>query len=92
MAEDTVISEPETGAAPRPQTIVIRKESGSGAGIVMALILLAAVVGAMYLLGMNSKSENAKDNAIAKAASDVGAAASKVGNAAENAAKNVKPD
>jgi hypothetical protein len=61
-------------------------------GIFLAVILLVAVIGGIYLFSQSSSSEAAKDNAIAEAANDVGNAASQVGSAAESAADNVKPE
>ncbi|MCJ2177086.1 hypothetical protein [Novosphingobium album (ex Hu et al. 2023)] len=92
MAEQTVTTDSPAAPAPAVHTTVIRERQGGTMGILMALILLVAVIGAMYLFGMNSSNENAKNNAIAEAASDVGNAATKVGNAAEDAARNVKPN
>jgi hypothetical protein len=61
-------------------------------GIVLALVLLAAVVlGGVFLMNM-SRSEAVKDNAIAGAADSVGNAADSVGNAAGNVADAVTPD
>ena len=57
--------------------------------VLIAIVLLIAVIGGLYLFSQNSSSENAKDNAVAGAAQDVGNAATKIGNAAENAADNV---
>ncbi|KHK91005.1 hypothetical protein [Novosphingobium malaysiense] len=89
MADETKISEHPAEAPATVHTTVVREKSSSSVGILMAIVLLVAVIGAMYLFGMNSTSENAKNNAIAKAASDVGNAASKVGNAAQSAAEKV---
>ena len=61
-------------------------------GIILALVLLAAVIiGGVFLMNM-SRSEAVKDNAIAGAADSVGNAADSVGNAAGNVADAVTPD
>lgn len=77
-------------AAPTHTTVIHeRGSSGGGTGMVMAIILLVAVVGGIYLFSQTSNSESAKDNAIAEAASDVGNAASQIGDAAQDAANKV---
>ncbi|PNU03019.1 hypothetical protein [Novosphingobium guangzhouense] len=90
MAEETVTTEHPTNTAPGHTTTIIResRSTGGGTGIVMALVLLVAIVGGIYLFSQNS--ETAKDNAIANAANDVGAAATKVGDAAQDAVKTDK--
>ncbi|GGN47120.1 hypothetical protein GCM10011349_14980 [Novosphingobium indicum] len=93
MAEETVKTDSPAEPPTITHTTVIKEKSrGSGMGIIMAVLLLAVVIGAMYVFGMQSSSEDAKNNAIAQAASDVGNAASKVGDAAQSAAKKVNPD
>ena len=68
--------------------IVDRGSRGSGAGWVIAIILLIAlVVGVMFAMHL-SNSSTAKDNAITNAAQDVSNAANKMGDAAQNAANN----
>jgi hypothetical protein len=69
------------------------ESAGMGVGgIVLALVLLAAVVlGGVFLMNM-SRSEAVKDNAIAGAANSVGDAASSVGDAAGNVAEAVTPN
>lgn len=89
MADETDTTD-SAGSSPAPVT-VIREQSGSAMGIVMAMALLIGVISIMYLFNKHSPNENATNDAIAEAASDVGNAASKVGNAAEDAARNVKP-
>jgi flagellar basal body-associated protein FliL len=69
-------------------TIIEAPNSSSGAGWVIAIVLVVAlVVGAMFLM-QRSGSENAKNNAITNAANQVGNAAQKAGNAAQDAADN----
>lgn len=66
-------------------TIIETPRRGSGAGWVIAVVLIVAlVVGVMFFM-QRSGSETAKDNAITNAASQVGDAAQKAGNAAQQA-------
>lgn len=89
MAEETITTERPADTAAGHTTIIHETRSGGSAtGIVMALVLLVAIIGGIYLFSQNS--ETAKDNAIANAASDIGSAATKVGNAAEDAVKTDK--
>lgn len=88
MADETITTERPADAAPAHTTIIRETRSGGGTGIVMALVLLVAIIGGIYLFSQNS--ETAKDNAIANAASDIGNAANKVGNAAEDAVSTEK--
>ena len=68
---------------------VVERSGGGGSGWLIAIVLiLAALVGGYFLMQGTNASTN-KDNAIAGAASDVGDAAHKVGNAAENAVKKL---
>lgn len=71
-------------AAVTVNTAPASNSSGSGALIGIILLLVLAVGG--YFLFANSDSETAKDNAVAEAADNVGAAAEKAGNAVEKAA------
>lgn len=93
MAEERIETREPVGSANPTHTTVIHetRRSGGGTGIVVAIVLLVAVIGGIYLFSQSTNSEAAKDNAIAEAAGDVGNAASQVGQAAENAANNVKP-
>lgn len=86
---DEVDTTRETRVA--PETIVIHevRSSGSGAGWVIAIILVVALVGGFWLFSQSTASQSHKDNAIANAAENVGKAAKDVGDAAQNAAKNV---
>lgn len=83
----------EGGSGPSTHTTVIRdgetSKSSGGAGILMALVLLVAVIGGIYIFSQMSSSESAKDNAIASAANEVGDAANSVGNAVDSAAEKV---
>ncbi len=76
----------ETGA---PGTVVIER-GGSGAGLLIGFVLLIAVViGAVFLFNQNNR-ENAKTDAVQQAAKDVGGAAKDVGDAAQDAAKKIQ--
>lgn len=93
MAEETVTTQHPGEPVPTTHTTVIREggSSGSGMGILLAIVLLIAILGGIYLFSRTTSSEDAKNNAIANAASDIGSAANKVGNAAEDAAQNAQP-
>jgi len=71
----TIITE-----APRP---------GGGGRWIFVFLLLAVAVIAGFAFLQASDAEVAKDNAVANAATEVGEAASAVGNAAEDAANNL---
>ncbi|WP_404480727.1 hypothetical protein [Novosphingobium sp. BL-52-GroH] len=90
MADETIVTPPPADA-PATHTTIIHEAPprSSGLGIIMALILLVVVAGGVYLFSQNS-SESAKDNAIAEAANNVGNAATKVGDAAEDAVNTNK--
>jgi flagellar basal body-associated protein FliL len=62
----------------------------SGAGWVIALVLVVALVAGVVFFSQMSGSQSAKDNAIANAAGQVGDAAQKAGNAAQDAANSTK--
>jgi uncharacterized protein (UPF0333 family) len=70
--------------------VVESPRSSGGAGWVIAVVLILALVLGVFFFSQSSGSEAVKDNAIANAASDVGSAAKQVGNAAESAADNTK--
>ena len=70
MSEERVTSHPADSAG-TTHTTVIREGGSSGTGIIIAVVLLIAVVAGIYLFSQNSASENAKNNAIADAASNV---------------------
>lgn len=63
--------------------------SGGGSGWLIAIVLILAVIAGIYFFSNMSRSQSAKDNAIAGAARDVGNAAEDVGAAAKDAAKKV---
>lgn len=93
MAEEAVTSEHPAEPGPVTHTTIIRERgsSGSGMGILLAVILLIAILGGIYLFSRNAASENARNDAISQAASDVGNAANKAGDAAQDAARNAQP-
>lgn len=61
--------------------------SSNGAGWLFGIVLLIAVLAVVYLMAIRNDTPSAKDRAIAGAATQVGEAARKVGNAAEEAVK-----
>jgi len=70
-------------------TIVEAPDRGSGgAGWIIAVVLVVALVIGVVFLTRMSGSQTAKDNAITNAANQVGNAADKAGNAAQDAANN----
>ncbi len=72
-------------------TIVTDVPSRSrGAGMwLVAIVLLVAVIGGLFVFSELGGAEAAKDNAIANAAEQVGTAASQVGEAADQAADSL---
>lgn len=91
MAEER-ITEVETpiGDTHTTHTVVTDGDRrGGGAGWLIALVLIVAVIAGIWFFSGMSNSEAAKDNAIANAAENVGDAAQQVGNAAQDAADNV---
>ena len=84
MTEERITTEGETTPT-NHTTIIHERRSSGGTGMIMAVVLIIAVIGGIYLFSQSNQSEAAKDNAIAGAASDIGDAANKVGNAAEDA-------
>ncbi len=87
--EERIVETERAPEAPVHNTTIIRERSSGGTGIVMALVLLIAVVGGIYLFSLQTDSQTARDNAVANAAQDVGDAANKVGDAAQDAANNL---
>jgi len=81
----------ETPANGNTTTIVHDGPSSSGGGAVwvFGIVLLLAVLAAVYFLATRSDSEAVKNNAIANAAEQVGDAATKVGTAADEAADSL---
>ena len=86
MAEERIVEvETPTGNTHTSHTVVDR-DRGGGAGWLIAIILILAVLIGGYFLRRSSNSEANKDYAIAAAANDVGDAAQQAGDAVENAA------
>ena len=61
-----------------------------GSGWVIALIVLAVAIAAIFIFSQMSGAEVAKDNAVAGAADEVGEAAGQVESAAQNAGDAVQ--
>jgi len=93
---DERITEVETpnGNTHTTHTVVTdgNPRTGGGSGWLIALVLIIAVIAGIWFFSGMSNSESAKDNAIANAADNVGAAAQQAGNAVEDAADNVSKD
>ncbi len=93
MAEERITEvETPSGDTHTTHTIVTdgdTRSGGGGSGWLIAIVLLIAVVAGIWFFSGMSNSETNKNNAIANAADDVGAAAKQAGNAVENAADNV---
>lgn len=90
MVEERITEVETPGGNTHTHTTVVSDERRSGGGS-WAIVLLLIVLGALalwFFSGM-SGAEVAKDNAVAEAASDVGAAANQVGDAAQDAADSV---
>jgi len=83
MADNTDSRE----SAPRETTIIHETRSG-GAGWVIALVLILALIAGVWFLTQRNRSQVARDNAVTAAANNVGEAARDVGNAAQDAANN----
>ncbi|MEE4450911.1 hypothetical protein [Novosphingobium resinovorum] len=88
MAEE-IVERTHEPAPVHTTTIIHEHRSSGGTGIILALILLVAIVGGVYLFSEHA-SDSARDNAIAEAADNVGKAATKVGDAAEEAVQQQK--
>lgn len=77
MADERVTETPTT------HTTVIERRSGSGAGLLIGIAVLLAVLIGGYLLFVQTNSVTAKNNAITSAAKSVGSAADKAGDAVD---------
>lgn len=88
MVDET--TETRRDDAPTHTTVIHERSSGSGTGIIMAVVLLIAVIGGIYLFSRSDSNEAAKDSAVAEAANSVGSAADQVGEAADRAADSVE--
>jgi len=73
---------------PGNTTVIHETRSGGGAGWVIALVLIVALIAGIFFFTQANHSQVARDNAITHAANNVGAAAQDVGNAAQDAANN----
>lgn len=91
MSERTT-DEPNPDHTSDQPTIIVTDggRRSSGAGWLIGIVLLAALIAGIFLFMRGSESETARDNAVAKAAGQVGDAAQQVGNAAQDAADNLK--
>jgi hypothetical protein len=91
MAEEHITTvEPREGGATHTTIISDGERRGSGAGWLIAVILIVALIAGIFIFSGTTGSEVAKDNAIANAANQVGDAAQQAGNAAQDAADNLK--
>lgn len=91
MAEERITTVESPDGTVR-HTTVVQDSGGSGsggAGWMIGIVLLLALLVGGYWLTTGGQAEVAKDNAIANAASDVGQAARQVGDAAQDAADSL---
>jgi hypothetical protein len=90
MVEERITEvETPTGNTHTTHTVVHDSEPRrSGAGWLLPLILIAALIGGFLIFSNMSESEAVKDTAIADAANNVGEAAQNVGDAAQDAVNN----
>lgn len=88
MVEERVIEVREPAGSTHTHTTVYddRPRSGGGSGWVIAMVLLIALVVGGYFLMQMSDSRASRDNAIERAADNVGSAAKNVGDAAKDVA------
>ena len=90
----TTTKAPDGTPTATSHTTIIRegepRRSSGGAGWLIAVVLIIAVIAGIYILSQGSASEAAKDNAIAGAANEVGEAAGKIGDAAGQAGEAVE--
>lgn len=89
MAEERITTVHAPDGDTTSHTTIVR-EGGGGAGWLVAIVLVLALVAGIYLFARTNGSETAKNNAVAEAAHEVGQAANKVGNAAQEAADAAK--
>ncbi|NNC71386.1 MAG: hypothetical protein HKN78_00735 [Sphingomonadaceae bacterium] len=73
-------------------TTVVERSGGSGAGWVIAFVLLIAVAAGIYFLTQTNAREAVETEAITGAAGDIGDAADEVGEAAGEAADAINPN
>ena len=73
---------------PGDTTVIRETRSGSGAGWLIAVVLIVALIASVWFFSQSNRSQMARDNAVTAAANNVGSAARDVGNAAQDAANN----
>lgn len=90
MAQERVTETETPDGATHTHTTIIEDggRSGSGAGWLIALLILVAIVIGVWAFTQWGGSEANKNNAIANAANQVGDAAQQAGNAAQTAGNN----
>jgi hypothetical protein len=89
-AQGTVVERAyERDTGPASVTVNTAPSGSSGFSAVLGILLLIGIAVAGYLLFTNNSSEERKENAVAEAAGDVGAAAEKAGAAVEKAADKI---
>jgi hypothetical protein len=86
MAEERITEVETPSGNTHTSHTVVDRDRGGGAGWLIAIVLILAVLIGGYFLMRSSNSEANKDNAVAAAAQDVGDAAQQAGDAVENAA------
>lgn len=79
MVEERVV---ERTVEREPHTTVIERR-GSGAGVVIGILVLAAIVILAWFLFAQNRNDTVRTDAVTGAAQSVGQAADKVGDAAE---------
>jgi uncharacterized protein HemX len=85
---DGVTTERVSETSAGPSTVVVERRGG-GAGLLIGLaLLIAVIIGGFYLYNQNAR-ENLKTDAVTDAAKSVGDAADDVGGAAKDAAKKI---
>lgn len=95
MAEERITTvEPADGSpSTTTHTTIVRDGDpaprSGGAGWLIAIVLIIAVIAGIYLFSQSNASNAVKNDAIAGAAEDVGNAAGQVGDAVEGAADSV---
>ena len=90
MAEEHITTtEPRSGATTHTTIVSDGERRSGGAGWIIAIILIVALIAGVFIFSGTTGSEVAKDNAIANAAGQVGDAAQQAGNAAQDAADNM---
>lgn len=91
MAHERIVeTRGEDGEIVSRHITIEESERRSGSGWLLLLVLLIAVVAAIFLFDRYGQAEMAKDNAIGQAANEVGEAANKVGDAAQDAVEQVR--